>query len=241
MRYLFGYIALLLFWTTANAQITMKGAEIPGFLERMPSLPGTVDEAYKTIYPKTKKPPYQQYSDTLKAAINALALEASGKSYLLMTMADRTKQDDRKFDRIHHQLPTDKDLENKMRDINSSFFREVDELGRSLGNAFDSINKLNYPAIYRAALQLELYRKEISHHIRKVKQILIETNTYMNKRGYNAVLDNHDTTNKYYIQLLEVRGLMYDRIQKIVQQVAATWIYSADMADICKKHPDSCK
>ena len=63
-------MALLLFWTTAKAQVTMKGAEIPNFLERMPSLPATVDEAYKTIYPKTKKPPYQQYSDTLKAALN---------------------------------------------------------------------------------------------------------------------------------------------------------------------------
>jgi hypothetical protein len=241
MRYLFGCIALLLFWTTVNAQITMKGADIPGFLERMPSLPATIDEAYKAMYPKTKKPPYQQYNDTLKAAINALAIEAAGKSHLLMTMADRVQQDDRKFDRIHNQLPSDKDLENRMTDINSSFFREADELKRTLGNAYDSINKLNYNAIDRTALQLELYRKEISLWIRKVKQILVETNTYMNKRGYNAVLDNHETTNKYYIQLLEVRGLMYDRIQKVLQQVTATWVYSADMVDICKKHPDSCK
>ena len=241
MRYLFGCMALLLFWTTAKAQVTMKGAEIHNFLERMPTLPVTVDEAYKTIYPKTNKPPYQQYSDTLKAAINTLAIEAAGKSYLLMTMADRVGQDDRKFDRIHNQLPRDKDLENRMRDINNSFFSEADKLGRTLGNAYDSINKLNYPAIDRAALQLELYRKEIPHYIKKVKQILVETNAYMNKRGYNAMLDNHETTNKYYIQLLEVRGLMYDRIQKVLQQLTATWIYSADMVDICKKHPDSCK
>ena len=152
MRYLFGCMALLLFWTTAKAQVTMKGAEIPNFLERIPSLPATVDEAYKTIYPKTKKPPYQQYSDTLKAAINTLAIEAAGKSYLLMTMADRVGQDDRKFDRIHNQLPRDKDLENRMRDINNSFFSEADKLGRTLGNAYDSINKLNYPAIDKAAL-----------------------------------------------------------------------------------------
>jgi hypothetical protein len=193
------------------------------------------------MYPKTKKPPYQSYSDSLKAAIKALALEAAGKSYLLMAMADRLEQDNRKFDRVHIELPTDKALENKMRDINSSYFSEADNLSHALGNTLDSINKLNYAAIDRTSLQLEIYRKQIALHIRKVKQLLNETNTYMNKRGYNAVLDNHDTSNKYYIQLLEVRGLMYDRIQKTLQQVTATWTYSADMADICKKHPESCK
>lgn len=241
MRYILGCMALVLFSATGYAQLTMKGTEIPAFLERMPALPATVDEAYKAIYPKTKKPPYQPYSDSLKAAIRSLAIEANGKSYLLMTMAERVQQDDRKFDRIHNQLPTDKELENKMNTLNSSFFREADNLGRALGNALDSVNKLAYPAIDRTALQLEIYRKEISRHIRKVKQVLVETNTYMNKRGYNTVLDNHDNSNKYYIQLLEVRGLMYDRIQKVLQQVTATWTYTADMVDICKRHPDSCK
>jgi hypothetical protein len=170
-----------------------------------------------------------------------LAIEAGGKSYLLMTMADRMQQDDRKFDRTHIELPTDKELENKMSNLNSAYFREADNLSRALGNVLDSINRLTYPAIDRTDLQLEIYRKEIARHIRKVKQLLVETNTYMNKRGYNTVLDNHDTANKYYIQLLEVRGLMYDRIQKVLQQVTATWSYSADMADICKKHPESCK
>jgi hypothetical protein len=241
MRYLFGCITFILLCTTVHAQITMKGSEIPGFLDKMPPLPTTVDEAYKAMYPKTKKPPYQSYSDSLKAAIKALALEAAGKSYLLMAMADRLEQDNRKFDRVHIELPTDKELENKMRDINSFYFREADNLSHTLGNTLDSINKLNYAAIDRTSLQLEIYRKQIALHIRKVKQLLNETNTYMNKRGYNAVLDNHDTSNKYYIQLLEVRGLMYDRIQKTLQQVTATWTYSADMADICKKHPESCK
>ncbi|HEY8897884.1 MAG TPA: hypothetical protein VIM79_23830 [Niastella sp.] len=241
MRFITGFIAFILFATTGHTQITMKGSEIPAFLDKMPRLPATVDEAYKALYPKTKKPPYQAYSDSLKAAIKALALEAAGKSYLLMAMADRLEQDNRKFDRIHNELPTDKELENKMHDINSSYFREADDLNRALGNALDSINKLNYAAIDRTLLQLEIYRKQIPLHIRKVKQLLNETNTYMNKRGYNTVLDNHDTSNKYYIQLLEVRGLMYDRIQKTLLQVTATWKYSADMADICKKHPESCK
>jgi hypothetical protein len=241
MRFIAVCIAFILFSTTGHTQITMKGSEIPGFLDKMPPLPATVDEAYKALYPKTKKPPYQSYSDSLKAAIKALALEAAGKSYLLMAMADRLEQDNRKFDRVHNELPTDKELENKMRVINSSYFREADNLSHTLGNALDSINKLNYAAIDRTSLQLEIYRKQIAHHIRKVKQLLTETNTYMNKRGYNAILDNHDTSNKYYIQLLEVRGVMYDRIQKTLQQVTATWTYSADMADICKKHPESCK
>ena len=241
MRSIFSCAALVLFFATGNAQITMKGAEIPGFLERMPALPASVDEAHKAIYPKTKKPPYQSYSDSLKAVVKTMAIEAAGKSYLLMSMADRVQQDDRKFDRIHNELPTDKELENKIRYFNSSYFREADNLSRALGNVLDSINKLNYPAVDRTALQLEIYRKEIARQIKKVKQLLVETNTYMNKRGFNTILDNHDTSNKYYIQLLEVRGLMYDRIQKVLQQVTATWSYTADMVDICKKHPDSCK
>lgn len=241
MRFIPGCIAFILFAITGHAQITMKGSEIPGFLDKMPPLPTTVDEAYKALYPKTKKPPYQPYSDSLNAAIKALALEAAGKSYLLMAMADRLQQDNRKFDRVHNELPTDKELENKMHDINSSFFREADHLSHTLGNALDSINKLSYGAIDRTSIQLEVYRKQIALHIRKVKQLLNETNTYMNKRGYNAVLDNHDTSNKYYVQLLEVRGLMYDRIQKTLLHITATWMYAADMADICKKHPESCK
>lgn len=241
MRFIPGCIAFVLFFTTGHAQITMKGSDIPAFLDKMPPLPATVDEAYKALYPKTKKPPYQAYSDSLNAIIKAMALEAAGKSYLLMAMADRLEQDNRKFDRIHNELPTDKELENKMHDINSSYFREADNLSHALGNALDSIFKLNYPAIDRTSLQLEVYRKQIALHIKKVKQLLNETNTYMNKRGYNTVLDNHDTSNKYYIQLLEVRALMYDRIQKTLQQVTATWVYTADLADICKKHPDSCK
>lgn len=241
MRFIAGCIAFILFCTTGHAQITMKGSEIPGFLDKMPPLPGSVDEAYKSLYPKNKKPPYQSYSDSLNAAIKALALEAAGKSYLLMAMADRLQQDNRKFDRVHNELPTDKELETKIRDINSSYFREAENLSRTLGNALDSLIKLNYSSIERTSLQLEIYRKPIALHIRKIKQLLNETNAYMNKRGYNAVLDNHDTSNKYYIQLLEVRGLMYDRIQKTLQQVTATWTYAADMADICKKHPESCK
>ena len=125
MRFIAGCIAFILFVTTGNAQITMKGSEIPGFLDKMPPLPTTVDEAYKALYPKTKKPPYQSYTDSLNAAIKTLVQEAAGKSYLLMAMADRLQQDNRKSDRVHNELPTDKELENKMRDINSSYFREA--------------------------------------------------------------------------------------------------------------------
>ncbi len=241
MKYVFVGMALLLFWSTTTAQVTIKGDQIPAFLERMPALPSTLDEAYKAMYPKTKKPPYQRYQDSLTAAINTLAVEAAGKSYLLMAMADRMRQDNNKFDRIHNQLPSDKDLENRMSAINSSFFSESSAWTRNLGNAYDSINKLNYPSIKRAGLHLQLYQKELVHYIKKIKQILLETNAYMNKRGFNTVLDNHDSSNKYYVQLLEVRGLMYDRIQKVLQQVTATWIYAADMVDICKRYPDSCK
>lgn len=241
MKYVFVGVALLLSWTTATAQVSIKGDQIPAFFERMPSLPSTLDEAYKAMYPKSKKPPYQRYQDSLAAAINTLAVEAAGKSYLLMAMADRMRQDNNKFDRIHNQLPSDKDLENRMNAINSSFFTESNAWTRNLGNAYDSISKLNYPSIERAGLHLQLYQKEMVHYLKKVKQILLETNAYMNKRGFNAILDNHDSSNKYYIQLLEVRGLMYDRIQKVLQQVTATWIYAADMVDICKRYPDSCK
>lgn len=238
MRYLFISLALL---TVCSSKAQMKGSEIPGFFQRMPPLPATVDEAYKLVYPKTKRPPYQPYSDSLKATINAMAIEAGGKSYLLMAMADRLAEDNRKFDRVHIQLPVDKELENNMRELNNRFFRETGDFGRSIGNAYDSINKLNYPAMKRAALQLELYRKEFPGYCKKVQQILVVTNAYMNKKGYNTVLDRHDTSNKYYIQLLEVRALMYDRIEKVLQQVVATWVYSADMADMCKKHPGSCE
>lgn len=238
MRYLFISIALL---AVCSSRAQMKGSEIPGFLQRIPPLPATVDEAYNLVYPKTKKPPYQSYSDSLKAAINILAIEAGGKSYLLMAMADRLAEDNRKFDRVHIQLPVDKELENQIQELNNRFFRETEDFGRSIGNTYDSINKLNYPAMKRAALQLELYRKKLPGYVKKVQQILVETNAYMNKKGYNAVLDNHNINHQYYTQLLEVRGLMYDRIDKLLQQVVATWMYSADMVNICKKHPESCE
>lgn len=77
--------------------------------------------------------------------------------------------------------------------------------------------------------------------MKNVKNQLAGLNDTMTKKGYNAVLDKHDNKHPYYMQLLEMRGTMLDRVLKVLDQINSGNQAAAMAVDAWQKNPESCR
>ncbi len=126
------------------------------------------------------------------------------------------------------------ELKKKQGEQSRVFFNVVDDCGR-LTSGIDSILKLGEGYGEQAEKMLRVYQQAAPVFIKKLKLFIKEMNDLMNKKGYNTVLDNQENTHKYYIQLLEVRGLLLDRIKQANRMIGGSVGYVATLqAEVVK-------
>lgn len=241
LRLSFLIVLHIFFCLKGGAQTMVRGADMAGLLDKLPPVAADNNEAYAQFFPKGKKSVYQQAEDMIMAQIDLLANQAPQKSRLLSMISGRYDDDQRK--RVDFEKTTivkDKELENKMKEANQNYFAELNLFTRAAGNVLDSFTKINVPAVLRSERQLQAYKRLLPPFIKTVKQVIADMNAYLSKKGFNAVLDNRQASHPNYIQLLEVRALLFDRIREVNTITGGASQASAMIVDMCKRFPDSC-
>jgi hypothetical protein len=215
--------------------------DIASCIDQLPAVAANVDEAYQQFFPKGKKTVYQLADDLIMAQINVLANESNHKSRLLSMLTGRYDNEDQRIDFSKVIINKDKELDNKLKEANQAYFYELDNFQRAVGNAVDSVRNKNEPAMIRAGHELRIMQKHLPAFIKKVHRLINQVTTYRDKKGYNLALVNHQAGHPYYIQLLEVRGLLLSRLRDLNKMAEGASQMAAMIADTCKKYPDSCK
>ncbi|OQP61770.1 hypothetical protein A3860_31400 [Niastella vici] len=219
--------ALLLFYIS-NAQ--SPAFDIMQLMEKQPPVSATVTEAYGQFYPKGKKSVYQQYESSVQAQINLLADESQHQSAVLSMLAGRFDQERKRYDDfIKVVIAEEPELKKKQQAATTDYFYELDNFQRVINNALDSIVKSETDYGIQAEKILKAYQRILPGFVKKAKGVIGGMNEYLNKKGYNAVLNKQDKTHKYYIQLLEVRGLWLEKIREINKLTESGAKYAADM------------
>jgi hypothetical protein len=238
MRKLF--IVLTLFIAvTSHSQENLDTA-INSYFTRLPAILPVVDSVYKYYAPAITNTPCQRYRTELKKQVGLLADQSDHKSYLLSTLSGRYDNEGRRYDFTKVKNATDKALQAAVDKATAAFFRAIDDYNRSIGPRLDSIYK-NFKGVDMAKPQLDIYRKEMAMLINTVKKILLEWNKTMNAKGYNKQLLTKNASYPYYIQVLEARGLFYDRVLRLLEMEDGAMKSIASMIDVCRKYPESCK
>lgn len=240
MRNFFSIVLLLLLLTSLAKAQNARDTTIQSFFNHLPSFVSSIDEAYNVYFPKNKITPCKQFKTMLQAEMNKLADASNHKSRLLSMIAGRFEDERKKFDFSKITISQDKKLKDAVDEMNISFFKIQDDFLRLIGSKMDSVYKQT-TGLEIAKGQLNVYRKQMPAFIRKAKDVLLHLDRLMNDKGYNKVLSERNSSHPYYIQILEARGIILERISMLLTQIDGVQAAAASQVDICKRFPDSCK
>ena len=190
------------------------------WLDGLPPLASDAAAVYDQFFPKGKKNVYEKYALMLQAEILPLYKESGRKSRLLSMYAGTYENVDKWVDVSKISLSVDKGLEEKFRECMRLFISAQDEYARADGRGLDSLNKQVYandfgPSIGKVEEYLAVEKRCFPPLVEKTGRMVGVLNTYMEARGFNKILDGHQTQNPYYIQLLECRAGIFDTIKRV--------------------------
>ena len=229
---------LLIFWCSVVSG--QQGFEPEGWFERLPPMAASAVSAYEQLLPKTKKNVYDQYTTAAKAEMRKLYKESGRKSRLLSMFADTYDTEDRNVDVSKISLPVDKELDKKCRELSSGFLRAQDEYARTASRDWDSLRKNVFNpdkalSVGDVEKVLAVEKRAFMPFLQKARKVLSELHAYMESRGYNAVLDGHRAEHPFYVQLLEVRAGIFDRLKMLNETVRGTCLNLALMVEAANK------
>lgn len=187
------------------------------YFNRLPELPATAEQVHAQYYPKTKTPPYQALRAELKKKIVALADQSDHKSRLLSMLAGRFEDESGRYDFSKINNPRDKALTAAIDHANAAYFSALDDYSRQSNSNIDSVLKQAGAANLHA--QWEVYKKEIPILIKNIRRMATTLDKFMNEKGYTQNLMNEGPNYIYYIQVLEARALILDRLIRLVEMI----------------------
>jgi hypothetical protein len=236
------FIALLfsLSIVAGHAQETKIDTAVYSFFNKLPGLSATIEETYKTYAPSINNTACQQFRIEIKKQLALLAQQSYHKSRLLSMLAGKFDDESQRIDFSKTTIARDKTVQAAIDKANTSFFSSMDDYTRSVNNKMDSAYKQS-KGMELAKQQLEIYRTALPSLINTVKKSMAGIQKLLDDKGYNKQLIEQNTAHPYYIQLLEVRGLFFDRLLKLTEQIEGIQRSVASQVDICKKSPELCK
>lgn len=194
MRNIFSFLFVAIAVAIVNAQpALMKAGAIIQYIDKLPVNPAVAIEA------NDKRILAMKRQEELQSQIDVLVERAGHKSRILSMLSKKYDYESDRYDFSKIIIKKDKELDERMQEVNTAFFYEWDTYTRNAGTDPDSARKY-FPVLAG-----------------KVKQQLQELVIYMDKRNLDAVVDNSEASNPYYQQLLEIRGIMIDRVMKLNQ------------------------
>jgi hypothetical protein len=208
--------------------------------DRLPKVGTSPDEIWKVYFPKAKTTPTMIFEKELQQQLNILEKESAGKSRLLAMLAGTYENRSSTKDYSKEKYDKDPQLDKALTECNSNFFGELDKYLRIVNAGIDSSFK-HATTAGRAPSILGVYNNALPGFTSKVRKELMTLQALMMRKGYSKELAKGNAAFKYYVQLLEVRGLMLDRILQLNRQVASANNMIGELVDYCRKSPESCQ
>jgi len=219
----------------------LSGNKAYSYIDQIPALAANAQQAYDIYYPKGKKTIYKQFEDEVQAQINTLADKSAYQSSLLSMLAKRYDEDGKTHDFSKVTIAKDKGIQQLYTEANTHFHIELDHFVRAVNAQMDAVIKERLIGIPLAERMLAIHREHVPAFAAAVKKVLKKLDDAISAKGYGSVIEKNETSHPYYIQLLEIRGIMLDRVLQVYTQVNSSNIAAAMTVDACKKYPESCK
>jgi uncharacterized protein YdbL (DUF1318 family) len=207
--------------------------------KNFPPLAKEAKEAYHSYYPTGKVSPQRQYLEGLKKHAALLSRAADHKSRLLSMIAGTYDQEDQQVDFSKVVISKDKELASLVTQANTAFFDAIERASRQSGASMDSAAGLKGMAL--AERQLADARRQLPELVALVQKQWLPVMQLMRRKGYDKVLAEGKTTHPYFIQLLEVKGLILDKLIKLAQQADILQQSVARQVAYCQDHPQECQ
>ncbi|MFT3680208.1 MAG: hypothetical protein QM791_08030 [Ferruginibacter sp.] len=211
---------LFLFLTTitslaAGAQQAIDTSSTALF-KRLPAVPATIAEA-KQMAAAGKNAATALFEKEIKQQIAILYTQSDHKSRILSMLAGKVDEDGRYYDFSKINTAEDPILKTAQEDANTAFFASLDDYQRRINSRLDSVWKMSNPT-GQAEQAIKIYREELPVFINIIRQQQVKLQQLIKTKGYAKVLITQDSKHPYYIQLLETRALMLDRLSLLNKQ-----------------------
>ncbi|MGC4102082.1 hypothetical protein [Ferruginibacter sp.] len=210
------------------------------YFDRLPGVLTSAEEAWKLYTPKNSKPATKQYEAEIMVQLNILADHSDRKSYILSWYTDRLEKESKQYRHTDAKVQKDPVLEKAVKEAITDYFSMLDNYLRTVNYSIDTLFK-KYTGRTLAEKELQLYQKELPQLYSKTKAIFSKVHQMMRSKGYNTVLQQGNTQHPYYIQLLEARGQLLDKLRELNKQADAANATAAQLVEFCKKDPETCK
>lgn len=210
-------------------------------LDSRPAIFSTVDSAYACFYPKGRKNRYDIYKQDILNKQKEWYELSGKKSRLLAMMAGIYESEGRKRDFSKLESKRDKEMDELWREVN----------GRCL-DAIQIFNSGYLRWLTTAAPEgkpVKQYQQEMIDDLRinydkmamALRDCFQQMEQYWKKKGYVKVLAAQDSSYVYYVHILEMRGLMADKLTVLSDLAASVGRAAADKIEYCRKFPEECK
>lgn len=220
MKRFFLFTIMVACYSFGQSQSSVKDyfSKIPGMITR-------ADSAYRLIN-SGKESPYDAFISSLQPELNALARESGNKSYLLAQLAGTYSE---KIDYFRPEQPKDGVLAQKVQETNLMVFQAFDDYSRAVGAEVDKMT-LQKMTTENYNEQLSATARHFDQLVLKMKPLLLSLDNYLSTRGFNSVIDNKQSSHPHYIQFLETRAYLFDKLLKLATlakgnvNLAAQWM-----------------
>ena len=183
----------------------------------MPSFATSIDEAFQNYFPKSKMNATRKYEQELKDEIKKLAVASNYQSRdLYMFLSNYNVMEHHDFTKV--AIARDPQLNATILEENRSFYSTLNDYLRRINSSMDSAFK-QYTGKDLAQQTLIIYKREFPSLFATAKEQCKKLNKMMIAKGYDKVLASGNDANKYFVQLLEVRGTLLNWLVELNKQV----------------------
>jgi len=187
--------------------------------DKMPQFSLSVEEAWQNYFPKNKMNACRRYETELKQELNRLATLSNHQSRLLSMLAGKFDIESRQYDFTKVTITKDQQLDGAVLENDKSFYSMLTDYLRRINSSMDSAFQL-YKGKALAKQVLTIYNREFPYLINGTKAQCMKLNKMIIAKGYDKVLAAGNSANKYFVQLLEVRGVLLNWMLELNKQVS---------------------
>ena len=186
---------------------------------KIPQFSLSVEEAWQNYFPKNKMNACRRYETELKQELNRLATLSNHQSRSLSMLAGKFDIESRQYDFTKVTITKDQQLDGAVLENDKSFYSMLTDYLRRINSSMDSAFQL-YKGKALAKQVLTIYNREFPYLINGTKAQYMKLNKMIIAKGYEKVLAAGNSANKYFIQLLEVRGVLLNWLLELNKQVS---------------------
>lgn len=209
--------------------------------EGRPIIFGTVDSAYACFYPRPGKNRYDMYKQHLLDKQKEWYELSGRKSLLLAMLAGIYESEGKKRDFTKYDFKRDKEMDQLWREINGRCQYAIDRFNDGYLRWLTTAAPTGKPVKLQQQEMMDDLRVNHEKMALTLRDRFQQMEQYWKKKGYDKVLTRQDSSHPYYMQIMEMRGLLADKLVVLSDLALSVGRAAADRIEYCRKFPEECK